>query len=351
MKVWIDLDHSPHVQVFRPILPELQKLGARFLVTVRDFNQTVGMCRLWNIPHTVVGKHGGGSKTGKILNLLHRTAQLRRAVRSFGPELAVSHGSRTQIVAAKTMGIPSVVMMDYEYTEAHIFKSLTRAILMPRPIPDDVLRAQGFPMTKVRRYEGLKEELYLPLFRPEPGFRKSLGVPDESILITVRPSAMVANYHNARSEDILLNLLRRAVGTPGAWPLFISRTREDRAFLAKHFAPGQVHVLDQAVDGLQLIWQSDMLISGGGTMNREAAVLGVPVCSIFTGRRPFLDEYLARQGRMKFVDALDKADQMKFEKRAIPVSGPAVRHGLAEEVARLILESAGRQCRLCEPAR
>ncbi|MBP7275693.1 MAG: DUF354 domain-containing protein [Kiritimatiellae bacterium] len=337
MKIWIDLDHSPHVQVFRPILPELRKLGADILVTVRDFNQTVGMCRLWNIPHTVVGKHGGGKKMGKILNLIQRAGQLRRVAASFHPDLAISHGSRTQIVAAKTMGVPSLVMMDYEYTEAHIFKSLPRVILMPSPIPDEVLRAQNFPMPKVRRYEGLKEELYLPLFQPEPGFRKTLGVPEDSILVTIRPSAMVANYHDARSEDILLELLRRAVATPGAWPLFISRTREDRDFVGTHFAPGQVHFLEQAVDGLQLIWQSDVLISGGGTMNREAAVLGVPVYSIFTGRRPYLDEYLAKKGRMQFVDTPDKVGLVRFEKRHIPPSGPAVRGTLAKDVAQMIL--------------
>lgn len=337
LKLWIDLDHSPHVQVFRPILPEMKALGAEVMVTVRDFNQTVGMCRLWKIPHTVVGKHGGGSKIGKILNLIQRTGQLRRAVKAFRPDLAISHGSRTQIVAAKTMGVPSAVMMDYEYTEAHIFKSLPQAIIMPSAIPDELLRAQGFPMSKVRRYSGLKEELYLPLFRPEPEFRASIGVPEDAILATVRPSAMVANYHDARSEDILLDLLKRAVATPGVWPLFISRTKEDRAFVVNHFQPGQVHFLEQAVDGLQLIWQSDVLISGGGTMNREAAVLGVPVYSIFTGRRPYLDEHLAKQGRMQFVDALEKTSLVRFEKRTIPPSGPTVRSTLARDVARMIL--------------
>jgi uncharacterized protein len=336
-KIWVDLDHSPHVQVFRPLLTEFRRAGAEVLVTVRDFNQTVGMCRLWNIPHTVVGKHGGGTKTGKILNLIQRAWQLRRVASRFKPDVAVSHGSRTQIVAAKTMGVPSVVMMDYEYTEAHIFKSLPRRILMPAPIPEELLRTQGFPLHKVRRYDGLKEELYLPLFKPEPGFRRGIGVPEEALLVTIRPSAMVANYHDARSEDILLELLKRAVATPGAWPLFISRTREDRAFVTRHFPPGQVHFLEQAVDGLQLIWQSDVLISGGGTMNREAAVLGVPVYSIFTGRRPFLDEHLAAQGRMRFVDAMDKIHLVQFDKRSIPPSGPTVRSTLARDVAQMIL--------------
>ena len=343
MRIWIDLDHAPHVQVFRPLLPVLVDRGAEVLVTVRDFNQTVGMCRLWNIPHTVVGRHGGGTKAGKILNLVHRAWQLRRAVAPFRPDLAISHGSRTQIVAARLMGVPPVVMMDYEYTEAHIFKNLSRRILMPAPIPDDVLKAQGFPLRKIRRYHGLKEELYLPLLQPELHYRARLGVPEDAILVTVRPSAMVANYHDARSEDILLKLLRRAVATPGVWPLFISRTKEDRAFVSDHFHPNHVHFLDQAVDGLQLIWHSDLLISGGGTMNREAAVLGVPVFSIFTGRRPYLDEYLAAQGRMRFVDTLDKAAGVRFEKRLIPAGGPAVRNELVSEVADLILAEGGRR--------
>ncbi|MDZ4198627.1 MAG: DUF354 domain-containing protein [Kiritimatiellia bacterium] len=333
----MDLDNVPHVPLFRPMLEVWKRRGENLLVTARNFQGTLELCRMWGIDHVAVGKHGGAGKIGKLTNLVERAAQLRRAVLPFKPDLAVSHGSRTQIVAAKWMGVPSIVMMDYLFTEAFFFKRLTRSILMPAAIPDERLIACGFPLHKVRRYNGFKEELYLPSFRPEPEFRASLNVPEEKILLTIRPSAIMANYHNPLSEQIVLSLLERALATTDVLPLVVSRTKADRSLIVERFGD-RVRFLDKPVDGLQLIWASDVFVSGGGTMNREAALLGVPAYSIFTGRRPYLDEYLAAQGRLIFADSLEKVAGISLKKRQIPVEGPAVRQGLAEEVADMITQ-------------
>jgi len=335
MNLWIDLDNAPHVPLFRPLIEVWEKRGVNLLVTARDFHGTLELCRMWGIEHTAVGVHGGAGKLGKIRNLLERAWQLRRVAKPFRPDLAVSHGSRTQIVAAKMMGVPSVVMMDYEFTEAFFFKKLTRSILMPAAIPDERLVDCNFPMRKMTRYNGFKEELYLPSFQPDPQFRAGLNIPDDKILLTIRPSAMTANYHNPLSEQIVLALIERALADSAVVPLVVSRTKADRALIQERFGD-RVRFLEKAVDGLQLIWASDVFVSGGGTMNREAALLDVPAYSIFTGRKPYLDEHLARQGRLAFVDTVEKAKDIVFQKRRIPVEGPAVRQGLAEEVADLI---------------
>lgn len=335
MNLWIDLDNAPHVPLFRPLIEVWKKRGVNLLVTARDFHGTLELCRMWGIDHVAVGKHGGAGKFGKLANLFERAAQLSRVSKPFKPDLAVSHGSRTQIVAAKVMGVPSVVMMDYEFTEAFFFKRFTRTILMPAAIPEERLAACGFPMGKVTRYNGFKEELYLPAFKPDPGFRTSVGVPADKTLLTIRPSAMMANYHNPLSEQIVLSLLERALANPDVVPLVVSRTKADRALIVERFGD-RVRFLEKAVDGLQLIWASDVFVSGGGTMNREAALLGVPAYSIFTGRKPYLDEYLAKQGRLTFVDSLEKVGGIELRKRVIPAEGPLVRQGLAEEVAGMI---------------
>lgn len=336
MNLWIDLDNAPHVPLFRPLVREWKKRGVNLLVTARDFHGTLELCRMWGIDHVAVGKHGGAGRIGKITNLVERAAQLRKVAKPFRPDLAVSHGSRTQIVAAKWMGVPSVVMMDYEFTEAFFFKRFTRSILMPTAIPDERLIACGFPMRKVKRYDGFKEELYLPDFRPDPDFRATIGIPDDKILLTIRPSAMMANYHNPLSEQIVLALLERALADPVVLPLVVSRTQADRALILERFGD-RVRFLEKAVDGLQLIWASDVFVSGGGTMNREAALLGVPAYSIFTGRKPYLDEHLASQGKLDFVDSVEKAENLIWSKRDIPVEGPKIRTGIADEVAEMIL--------------
>ncbi len=383
MKIWIDLDHTPHVPLFRPIIEELQRRDIDVLVTARDFAQTVALLEMWGIDHVKVGRHGGSSKVGKVLNLFERSSQLISKVRKQKVDLAVSHGSRTMLVACKLLRIPAVTMMDYEYTEVGIFNALSKYMLMPEYIPEERLAPNGFKMEKVIRYPGYKEELYLPYFKPDPGFRASIGVPDGKTLVTIRPSAMYANYHDPLSEQILLKVIEKALEAPDAWPLIVSRIDKDKEFICERFGE-KVHFLEKAVDGLQLIWNSDVFISGGGTMNREAGLLAggaskqvdrcqlsvdkenprteqpsnsatcppasPAVYSIFTGRKPYLDEYLAEQGKMTFVDTLEKVDLIRIERR-VGVSGsgsegemdveacgskgvqlPEVKQGLAKQV-------------------
>ena len=314
MKIWIDLDHTPHVPLFRPVIEELHRRGIETVVTARDLAQTLALLDMWGIPHAKIGRHGGSSKVGKVLNLFERSSQLMAHVWNQKIDLAVSHGSRTQLTACKLLRIPSVLMLDYEYTESKIFNTLCTWLLMPEYIPEERLEKSGFSLKKLRRYSGFKEELYLPYFKPDLSFRAELGVPKDKTLVTIRPSAMYANYHDPLSEQILLKVIERTLETPDAWPLIVCRIEKDREFIRNRFGD-RVNFLEKAVDGLQLIWNSDVLLSGGGTMNREAGLLGVPVYSIFTGRKPYLDEYLAEQGRLTFIDTLEKVALIEIKAR------------------------------------
>jgi len=337
MKIWIDLDHTPHVPLFRPIIEELQKRDVEVLVTARDFAQTVALLEMWNIDHVKIGKHGGSGKVGKVLNLFERASQLVRFVKKEKIDLAVSHGSRTMLVACKWLRIPAVTMMDYEYTEVGIFNLLSKYLMIPKYIPESRLTLNNFKINKVVRYPGYKEELYLPYFKPDTSFRKSIGLPEGKTLVTIRPSAMYANYHDPLSEQILLKVLDQVLETPNAWPLIVSRIDKDKAFIKDRFGD-QINFLEQAVDGLQLIWNSDVFISGGGTMNREAGLLGVPVYSIFTGQKPYLDEYLAEQGKLTFIDTLNKIEQIKIEKREILSKFVPKNPNLMKEVVDIFLQ-------------
>jgi len=352
MKIWIDLDHTPHVPLFRPVIEEMHRRGIETLVTARDFAQTVALLEMWGIDHVKIGRHGGSSKVGKVFNLFERSTQLISKVWNQKIDLAVSHGSRTQLAACKMLRIPSVLMLDYEYTEAKIFNTLCTWLLMPEQIPADRLENSGFSLKKLKRYPGFKEELYLPKFEPDESFRANIGVPEGKTLVTIRPSAMYANYHDPLSEQILLKVIEKAMDTPDAWPLIVSRIDKDKEFIRERFGD-KVHFLEKAVDGLQLIWNSDVFISGGGTMNREAGLLGIPVYSIFTGRKPYLDEYLAEQPgetmsasctgqgqRLVFVDTLDKVEQINIAKRNISGHFEPENMTLANEIVDQLIELA-----------
>lgn len=379
MTLWIDLDHTPHVPLFRPIIEEMHRRGIETLVTARDFAQTVALLKMWNIPHVTIGRHGGSSKVGKVLNLFERSSQLIAYAWNKKIDLAVSHGSRTQLTACKLLRIPSVLMLDYEYTESKIFNTLCTWLLMPEYIPAERLQQSGFSLNKLKRYPGFKEELYLPYFKPELAFRASIGVPEGKMLVTIRPSAMYANYHDPLSEQILLKVIEKSLETPDAWPLIVSRIEKDKNFIRARFGD-RANFLEKAVDGLQLIWNSDVFISGGGTMNREAGLLAgggskpVDSCqlmvdkeapttthelnnsttcppaspavySIFTGRKPYLDEYLAEQGKLMFIDTLDKVSQINITKRNRPATFEPSNKNLTAQVVDQLLELAGTKVR------
>jgi len=301
MKFWFDLDNSPHVPLFRPIFAELEKRDEDYLVTAREFAQTKDLLELYKIDYKLIGKHGGKNKLSKVINLFIRANQLKKAVSKNNIDLAVSHGSRTQLVACKRLNISSILMADYEFTESKIFNALASHLLIPKFIPDDRLVAQGFNLKKVIRYNCFKEELYLSGFQADPNFYQQLEIEQDNILVVIRPPSMVGNYHDKRSENLLITAIKHLSKFDKVIILIVNRTDTEKRYIESNIKiGGNVRFLNKAVDGLQLLNTADMTISGGGTMNRESALLGTKTYSIFTGRSPYLDEYLQKLGRLKF---------------------------------------------------
>lgn len=334
--VWLDLDNSPHVPLFRPVIREFNRRGIKSVITARDFAQTEKLLEFWDMPFKMIGSHGGKSKINKVINLFVRARELKSYMKDRPVDLALSHGSRTQLVAARYLGIKSILMLDYEYTESRIFNYLSTYLLMPEYIPDSRLESVNINTDKTVRYPGFKEQLYLNDFSPDPDFRDKINVGGDRILVTIRPAAMSGNYHDSLSEEILLKILERTTGMEGVYTLVVSRTEKDRSFLGKHFGD-RINFLEGVVDGLQLIWSSDLFISGGGSMNRESALLGVPTYSIFTGRKPYLDEYLQDKGLLTFIDSLDKIDLLDISRRERPDRFEAENTGLVKKVVDIIL--------------
>lgn len=311
--IWFDIDNSPHVPLFRPILKELDKRKVNYFITAREFAQTKELLRFWGIPFELIGEHGGKNKIKKILNLFERSFQLSKTLKKRRITLAVSHGSRTQLLTASKLGVPSVLMLDYEYTESRIFNYLASYLLMPIYIPDERLKEENFKLKKVIRYNGFKEELYLRDFTPDPNFRSEIDVPDEYILVVIRPPSMVGNYHESKSEMLLVETIKHFSKYDGVYCLIVNRTAAEREFIESKIDRSEnVTFLKHTVDGLQLLFAADIAISGGGTMNREAALLGTKAYSIFTGRRPYLDEYLREQRRLAFIEDIKDLEAIEI---------------------------------------
>ncbi len=337
--IWFDLDNSPHIPIFRPVFHELDAMQEKYFVTARDFAQTKQLLELYEVPHLLVGKHGGKSKLYKVANLLQRSFQLRSALKNKNAELAVSHGSRTQLMAAKSLGVKSIWLLDYEYTENKLVNFLSQNILMPKYIPDSRLKEAGFNLRKIIRYNGFKEDLYLNSFVPQTDFRKEIGIDESKILVVVRPPSLVANYHDAKSEQLLIAGLNHFLNDRNVECLIVSRTIEDKNYIiSKLGKKPNLKFLNKVVDGLQLVYSADYLISGGGTMNREAALLGTKTFSIFTGKRPYLDELLQDQGKLKFIESISDFHEIEIKRQFKQIHSYS--NNLAEEITDIILEIA-----------
>lgn len=335
--IWFDLDNSPHVPLFKPVFGELKKQNKEYLITARKFAQTIDLMNYWNIDFIPVGVHGGKSKVMKVMNLLNRTKQLRSVIKKQDIKLAVNHGSRTQILASKLMGIKSVWMMDYEFTDTHILNELSSYILVPKYIPESRLKASGIALKKVIRYNGFKEELYISDFKAKKDFRKRIGIPDENILVVIRPPSMTANYHNNNSERLLLEGIEYFSKKQDTTCLIVNRTKKEENFIKDNIEiNGKVKFLKEAVDGLQLLHTADYAISGGGTMNRESALLGTKTFSIFTGKRPYLDEYLSQNGKLTFVEKPE--DFKKIEVKRNNKREVNYKNNLSKELTDLLIE-------------
>ncbi len=312
--IWIDLDNSPHVPLFVPVIRHYRESGVSVVVTAREHSQTIELLKLNGLDgtFTVIGRHHGKGKLSKILGTLGRARQLAAFIKSGGStaSVAVSHGSRSMVLAARWLKIPVITMYDYEFTETHIFNTFSDRVLVPERIPNNVLDEIGLAKEKRVKYPGIKEELYIRGFQPDTAFRLEFlakhECDPENVFAVLRPPATTANYHSSKSEEIFDGLLKHLLRSDGVFTAIVPRTAEqadeiESAIERMALSHGSFTILREAVDGLQLAFAADLLISGGGTMNREAALIGVPVYSIFAGRLGSLDAQMEKEGLITFV--------------------------------------------------
>jgi predicted glycosyltransferase len=300
--VWVDIDNSPHVPFFLPIVEELQNRGVELVLTARAAYQVCDLIELFSMPCQVIGRHYGKNKLLKVVGNCLRAAQLLPLAIARRPDLAISHGSRAQVLVCKSLGIPTLVMHDYEHSTKTGFIE-PNWILMPDVIPNDSMSKKT---ERVLKYHGLKEDVYVPQFRPDVSILSRLGLSDRELIVTLRPPATEAHYHNPESDVLFNETLRFLAKQPGVrivvLPRSVGQNEQIRKDWAGLISTGRVVIPEEAVNGLNLIWFSDLVISGGGTMNREAAALGVPVYSIFRGKVGAVDKYLAECGRLVLIE-------------------------------------------------
>jgi predicted glycosyltransferase len=319
MRIWIDLGNSPHVPFFLALSKEFERCGHCVLWTARDYAQTVELARKANLKFEVFGAHGGKNLLQKGLKFGSRILDLVRWAREKKIDLAVSHNSHEPLAAAKILRIKSVNLMDYEHHPAnHLSFRLATRVIVPESFPDAFLQKFGASEKKVRRFEGIKEDVYLADFAPDKNFQnelRELGISPENVLVVVRPHAPEALYHRQYSNEILGEILENFAAAENVKIILLPRKKYQGDALRRAHPGANIIIPSRVLDGANLIAAADLVVSGGGTMNREAAALGVPVATIFAGKAAAIDEMLIREGRMLKIETRRDLDKIKLAKK------------------------------------
>jgi uncharacterized protein len=299
LKIWIDISAPAHVLVFRPLIALLRGGGHEVDVTTRDYAQTLELLEQHEIEAMVVGRHGGRSRIGKARSLVSRLRALRRFARDREYDLALAHGSHELTLTAHRLGIPSATTHDYEYAtlQHHLGDRAATRVVVPEAIPVERMARFGVRPPKLLQYPGLKEEYYLYDFEPDPAVLDLLGVDGERTLVVVRTPPDVSLYHR-RSNPLFPQMLGYLGRQESIQVVVLPRASEQRDYVVRLGLPSVI-APEHAVDAQSLIAFADLVVSAGGTMNREAAALGVPVYTTFGGRMGGVDELLIREGRLR----------------------------------------------------
>jgi len=311
MKVWVDCTAAAHPLVLRPVIEKLREAGHQVEITARDYGQTLGILDNLGLEYRAFGEHGGGSMAGKIRSGVGRSYTLARWARGRGFNVALGHGSVDIAFASKLLGIPSVQMQDYEFAglQRQLAFRAARTVMVPDAISVEAMRKAGAAAKKLFRYPGLKEDYYLADFKPDPAVLDQLGIDRERVLAVVRPPPESSAYHH--ENPLYEAVIDRLAADPDTVAVVIPRTENQRRRLHER-GDSSLIVPDHAVDGPALVAFADIVISAGGTMNREAVALGTPVFTIFSGRMGAVDEQLISDGRLR---VLESADQLELVKR------------------------------------
>jgi predicted glycosyltransferase len=305
MRIWIDLSNSPHPLLFGPVAHRLEGAGHSVLITARDNAQTIELARERWDGLTVIGGKSPKGRRAKAHAIYQRVVDLRRWAATAQPDVALSHNSYAQIVAARTLRIPAVTAMDFEHQPAnHLAFRLARTVLLPQALEQLGLHRQGATPAKTCFYPGLKEEVYLGDFEPDRSLRERLAIASDRKLVVARPAPDQAVYHSFENP-LFVDCIRAVLRDPQATVVVLPRRPEQGEAIAA-LGLERCIVAERALDSRSLMSQAELMIGAGGTMTREAALMGVPTVSLFAGHRPAVDTWLERHGFMSIITDVDR---------------------------------------------
>ncbi len=257
MRIWLDMANSPHPVLLGPVARELEARGHELVITTRDHAQTRDLTLSKWPDATVVGGESPGSRGAKARGIVGRAFELRRVLAPMKADTAVSLGSYAQIVAARSLGIQILTLMDYEYQPAnHLSFRLAHRVVVPSVFPAERLRWYGASVKRVAKFDGFKEELYLDEIGTVPD---PIEIENGRSLAVFRPPPEGALYHQRDNSPFDL-VLRRAIEREDVQVVILPRMAHQQS---RYSELAGVQAPEHAVDGLALMRLADTFVGAG----------------------------------------------------------------------------------------
>ncbi|MEO0106420.1 MAG: DUF354 domain-containing protein [candidate division WOR-3 bacterium] len=311
--IWFDFENAPHVWVLKPIYDYFNEKGYECICSARNFSYTIDLLKNAGIKADTQGFIVSKNKLIKIISTFMRVCKLVYLYKRRKIDLAISHGSRTQILAAKILRVPVISMDDYEKSDQLLVKFVERLI-----VPEVIDKSTwGKYQNKIVSYPGLKEHIYLCNFPKPRAILKRLELNNDRVIIVLRPEAPTSHYYDRKSTELLWCILKYLIQFKNIIIILFPRNKSQAKKITHFFDKWRVNYTlpSPKFYSFEIVSIADLVIGGGGTMLREAASLGIPTYSYFTGPWGDVDKYLLKEGYLAKIESEEDIKKIVIKKK------------------------------------
>lgn len=278
-KIWFDITNTPHVHFLlgvKDILDDIDQYS--YTYTSREFSETNKLLhQKIGDNFTSIGKHYGKKNINKVRGLISRFLDVSKSVGEY--DISISNGSENAIWLSFLKRKKSIAFGDNDTARQWTYGRFVSFAFFPNAIPKSVLTKQGIPDRKLYLYDGYKEDIYLSGFKPDQNFLSKLPFQE---YVIVRPENLMANYiRNNEVRSIVPDLLKMLSGS-GVNILYLPRYKVDFEY-AKGIKG--IYIPDEPINGLDACFYANAVLTGAGTLAREAACMSVPAYSFYAGKQ------------------------------------------------------------------
>ncbi|MGC9020659.1 MAG: DUF354 domain-containing protein [Candidatus Methanodesulfokora sp.] len=309
MLIWLDALTPKQARLMAEIAEFLEKRGENILITCRRYAETEQMLEIKGLSYISIGGYGE-SRLEKLVNYADRMIKLIEIVRERKPDILISFSSPEATRVAFGLGIKAVTINDtpHAFHVCRLTFPLSWRIIHPAAVPEELYLMNWACKESLVSYNGVDEVAWMRKAKPKEEELEKLGIKGDFVII--RPEESKASY--LRDETDISTIIDVAVKM-GYYVILMPRYEDQREYYSRKYG-SSVKIPSYPPDAPSIYFFSSLVVTGGGTMSREAALAGTPSISIFPLNVPlYVNDYLSKMGYplWRFYSARDAVPLVK----------------------------------------